>query len=157
MTYEPKHVIRWTHPPHYIGETWPDYYSAGVGRHRDSDTLSRSNFECMLSALGGESETVIVVREGHFLVGWIEWIAIHYTDERALKVADDLEKLQDYPIIDEDHWSELEEEEMVDTWQLLPMSVRIEFCARVGLSIFAARHDYPPADDQGMMRDLLLS
>ncbi|MEH2569789.1 hypothetical protein [Bradyrhizobium sp. AZCC 2289] len=44
----------------------------------------------MLKALGGESETVIVVRETHYLVGWVEWIAIHQDDEKALKIADDI-------------------------------------------------------------------
>jgi hypothetical protein len=44
----------------------------------------------MLKALGGETETVIVVRETHYLVGWVEWIAIHQDDEKALKIADDI-------------------------------------------------------------------
>jgi len=30
--------------------------------------------------LGGESETVFVVSENHFLVGRVEWIAIHESD-----------------------------------------------------------------------------
>lgn len=35
---------------------------------------------CMLRELGGESETVRVVRESHWAVGWVEWIAIHESD-----------------------------------------------------------------------------
>jgi hypothetical protein len=44
----------------------------------------------MLDTLGGESETVIVVREAHWLLGWVEWIAIHQDDDRALKIADQM-------------------------------------------------------------------
>ena len=44
----------------------------------------------MLTALGGETDTVIVVRETHWAVGWVEWIAIHQDDEKALKIADDI-------------------------------------------------------------------
>lgn len=105
-------------PDHYMGETWPDYYSSGVGQSRDSDALERSNFESMLKLLGGESETVIIVRESHWAVGWVEWIAIHATDEKALKIADETQaELDDYPVIDEEHWSEVEYKEANETWQ----------------------------------------
>src|SRR6266436_1054881 len=66
MTYEPEHLKLWTMPDCYFGEVWPAYYSAGVGQSRDSDALERSNFACMLKAVGGESDTVQVVRESHW-------------------------------------------------------------------------------------------
>lgn len=117
-TIEYANVKRWTMPDCYFGETWPDYYSAGVGQSRDSDSLERSNFTAMLSALGGETETVIVVRESHWAVGWVEWIAVHESDATALQCADDvLERLKDYPVIDEDAWSTLEYEEAADYWE----------------------------------------
>jgi hypothetical protein len=115
--YEPANLKLWTMPPHYAGETWPNYYSAGLGQSRDSDALERSNFACMLAALGGESDTVIVVREHHWAVGWVEWIAIHADDSAALKIADDIQaRLADYPVINEEHWSELEQEDANETW-----------------------------------------
>lgn len=114
---ELKHIKRWAMPDSYFGETWPDYYSA-YGQHRDSDALSRSNFASMLKALGGESETVLVVRESHWAVGWVEWIAIHESDEKALTTADAiLERLEDYPVVDDDHFSETETEEANETWK----------------------------------------
>lgn len=115
--FEPQHLKRWAMPQHYAGQVWPDYFSSGVGQSRDSDCLERSNFACMLQALGGESETVIVVRESHWACGWVEWIAVHATDETALAIADDIKgKLDDYPVINEDHWSELESEEADQVW-----------------------------------------
>ena len=117
MTYTPEHLKRWTMPDSYFGATWPNYFGSGVGQHRDSDALSRSNFICMLKALGGESDTVQVVHEGHWAVGWVEWIAIHESDETALRKADEImAALEDYPVIDEMHWSELENEEAQEVW-----------------------------------------
>jgi hypothetical protein len=120
IEYEPKRLKRWTMPSHYFGAVWPNYYSAGVGQSRDSDALERSNFACMLEALGGEDsdETVIVVRESHWAVGWVEWIAIQQDNGAALKIADDIkEALQDYPIIDENHFSDTEQDDANETWR----------------------------------------
>ena len=118
--FEPQHLKRWTMPRDYFGAVWPAYYSAGVGQSRDSDALERSNFACMLQALGGEDadETIIVVRESHWAVGWVEWIAIHQDNENALRIADGIQaKLQDYPVIDESDWSEREQQDADDTWR----------------------------------------
>jgi hypothetical protein len=32
----PKHLKRWTLPSHYLGASWSEYYSAGVGQSRDN-------------------------------------------------------------------------------------------------------------------------
>ncbi len=117
IEFQPEHLNRWTMPSHYFGETWPDYYSAGVGRSRDSDCLEESNFATMLKSLGGESETVIVVRESHWAVGFVEWIAIHSTDETALHIADEQKgRLEEYPILSEDDLSEREIEAAGEIW-----------------------------------------
>lgn len=116
--FEPKHIKRWTHPAYYFGKVWPAYFGSGCGQSRDSDALERSNFACMLKALGGESETVEVVRETHWAVGWVEWIAIHQDDEKALQIADDITgELKDYPVIDEEHFSGVEQEDADLTWK----------------------------------------
>jgi len=132
MAYQPKHLKRWSMPPSYFGAVWPAYYGAGVGQSRDSDALERSNFVCMLLALGGESETVTVVRESHWAVGWVEWIAIHQDDAKALQIADEVQAaLADYPVINEDHWSTLEQEDADLTWQnCYDPAGRIEYIRR---------------------------
>jgi hypothetical protein len=115
---QPQNLKRWTRPANYAGASWPEYYSAGVGQSRDSDALERSNFRCMLSALGGESDTVIVVRESHWAVGWVEWIAIHETDSEALAIADKQKaRLDNYPILDESDFSDEETNEANETWE----------------------------------------
>jgi len=107
----------WTMPRNYAGEVWPNYY-VFLSRHRDSDAVENSNFRSGLAKIGGESETVIVVREGHCLVGWVEWIAIHDDDEKALAEASKIkDKLKDYSVVDENDLSELENEEANLTWK----------------------------------------
>ena len=118
MTFVPENLRRWTKPDYYFGEVWPDYYTSGCDQSRDSNCLERSNFEAMLAALGGESETVIVVRESHWAVGWFEWIAIHESDDKALRTADEIAAaLKDYPVIDENLLSENEQKEADQVWR----------------------------------------
>lgn len=115
-TYVPTNLHLWTRPDHYVGASWPDHY-VFLGQHRDSDTLTRSNFRSALKALGGETDTVLVVHEGHWAVGWVEWIAIHQDNHEALRRADKIvAALEDYPVVNEDHWSELEYEEANEVW-----------------------------------------
>ena len=144
-----KAIKRWTLPDSYAGAHWPEYF-VFLGQHRDSDALTRSNFECALEAIGGESETVHVVREGHWAVGWVEWIAIHESDTEALEAADEiLCALSDYPVLNESHFGELELTEAENYWQSLPLRYRVELCQEAGVCVFAARHDYIPRDDSG--------
>jgi hypothetical protein len=96
----PKHLKGWSRPKDYFGAEWSSYYSAAVGQSRDCDCLEQSNFGTMLAALGGESDTVIVLRESHWAVGWVEWIAIHELDTVALRKADEqCERLECYPVL----------------------------------------------------------
>lgn len=120
--FEPKHLKKWTMPRDYFGATWPNHYSSGCGQSRDSDALERSNFACMLRALGGESDVVTVVRESHWAVGWVEWIAIEADgtaeSDAALEIADKIKaKLEDYPVVDEEHWSQVEQEDADLIWK----------------------------------------
>ena len=116
LSSTPENLSLWSLPDHYVGAHWNDWY-VFLGQHRDSDTLTRSNFTCGLAAIGGVSDTVRVVNEGHWAVGWVEWIAIHKADTKALEAADKIEAaLSDYPVVNEDHWSELEHEEAQGFW-----------------------------------------
>lgn len=109
-------LTRWEVPGSWFGQHWDGYF-VGLGQHRDSDALDRSNFRAALEALGGESDTVHVVREGHWAVGWIEWIAIHESNTEALKIQYDIERsLADYPVLDESDWCEEEAEEANEVW-----------------------------------------
>ncbi len=125
-------LTRWTRPAYYIGAEWADYYLSGVGQSRDSSPLERANFDAMLKAIGGEKTSdmedpndpgaalslVRVVRENHWAVGWVEWIAIHESNTEALLIASGInEDLENYPVIDEELWSRYEQEEAEQVWR----------------------------------------
>lgn len=104
----------WTQPSDWFGTPWKDHY-VFLGQNRDSDALSRSNFTCALESLGGESDTVHVVRERHWACGWIEWIAIHKDNAGAVEKANDmLAQIDSYPALNESHWSALEHAEFTE-------------------------------------------
>lgn len=150
-----RHLKRWTRPQSYIGASWPEYF-VFLGQNRDSSTLERSNFECGLSAVGGESDTVLIIREGHFLCGWIEWIAIHESNIPALETADRIMgKLLDYPVVNEDKWSELQYAEACNTWASWGIADRLHACQKYGISIFASRRNELPEDSNGELVDYL--
>lgn len=114
--YTPKNLELWTRPNCYMGESWPEYYSSGFGQSRDSDCLEESNFATVVAALEAveynedeweDDPPFQVVRESHWAVGWVEWIAIHQDAGEHLKVADKLAgSYKSYPALDEDDWSE---------------------------------------------------
>jgi hypothetical protein len=66
------------------------------------------------------------------------------------------ERLEDYPILDEMDWSEREWDAACEVWEHAGLRERIECCSRAGISIFAARRDELPQDDNGSLRDYLL-
>lgn len=148
----PEHLTRYTRPDSFAD--WSDidrteYYVLG-GQHRDSDTLTRSNHRSILRALGGESDTVLVIRDSHWAVGWVEAIYIHQSDDRALAIADDIaEGLDGYPVVDEEDWSELQYSEAADYWARISVSERLQYCQEHNICIFAARRSELPNDERG--------
>lgn len=81
-------------------------------RHRDSDLLTESNWECILRDLGGESENVHIERASCSMVGWIEYLIVNPNDKKLVELGEKIEKkLDDYPVYNENHWSEKEFDE----------------------------------------------
>ena len=123
---ELEHLKRWKRPSNYMGAQWPEWY-VFLGRNRDSDCLTNSNFETGFEAVKAASTVTEkddedirphIVSENHWAVGWVEWIAIHESDEAALELADSLlAKLENYPVLDENDWSEREMEEANTVWR----------------------------------------
>ncbi len=121
---------------------------------RDSDPLEESNFVSLIKALGGESETVEVHRFGHWGPGWFEVVLVH--PSRADEVQALEERLDVYPVLDEDDWSRRETEAAEEAWTHLSLKERVGLCIKARVSIFAARHDYPPENDNGAVYEYLL-
>lgn len=152
---EYKFLKKWERPDSYAGADWPDWF-VFLGQHRDSDALTRSNFERGLARLGGESETVQVIRERHWAVGWVEWIGVHKSAADKLRAAETmLKQIDAYPVLDDDHFSELEWKEAEQFWASLSIRERVDLCREARVSIFAARHGYIPHDDTGFVFERL--
>lgn len=136
--YIPKHLKRWRLPDSYYGQTWPDYY-VFLGRNRDSDIVTNSNYIYALEALGGEQffekntdeeevYSVTEIREGHWACGWIEWIGIHKDAYDKLKIADEImERLERYTILDEDDVIQKEQIEAERIWASMDVEERIQY------------------------------
>lgn len=115
---------------------------------RDSGIRTESNFSVALADLGGESETVEVHRFGHWGPGWFEIIVIDPSDEERVRIANDHESsLDNYPVLSDEDCSSREYEAVMDYWKYMSLIERIELCAKHEVSIFAARHDYPPSGE----------
>jgi len=111
--YWPQRLKLWEMPEHYAGPVHPATY-VFLMVARDSDNVTRSNFDVALQHLGGPSDTVEVVKERHWAFGWLKWISIHQDDSHALMLADEmLRQLEGYPLLDDYHYSELEYEDSV--------------------------------------------
>ena len=105
----------WKHPENYYGERWDGFY-VFLSQTRDSEALTRSNFTCALEQIGGN---VAVAHERHWACGWVETILIPQENTQALEIAQKiLDKLEDYPVLNEEHYSELEySEQDYEDWR----------------------------------------
>ena len=100
-----------------LGITWAFTFSV----HRDSDRLSRSNWEVISEdMLKKHPATVEITHCGHWAVGWIDHLTVKMIDKNGritragIDVLDWLERLDGYPVADEDHFSRLEFDENYD-------------------------------------------
>lgn len=172
---------KWKHPADYGGFS-PDDDVVIAARTRDSGTLERSNYETIFSHLKETEENlasqhpadferaydanngdllIYDFRAAHWAVGWVEYMLMsqHAPDSLQQAVASVLSALDDYPVFDEDHWSELEYNEVSEYWEGLTVADRLELIQDNGGNIFAARHDYlsEAADPSGSLYDRLRS
>jgi hypothetical protein len=122
-------------------------------RNRDSDLLSESNWHTVLKFLGGESGSVQIVRHGHWACGWVEYMMIDSNDKDMLALAESVEaKLNDYPIWDENDFSNREYEAAASYWEFESIAERVRIIQRYGkpyVSVFAARRAELPQNDNG--------
>ena len=97
--------------------------------NRDADTLTRSNFRCMVQLLGGKesdgakgstelSEHAAIEEARHWACGWVQYLVINPDNKELVAIAEEqLASLENYPVVNEDDWSNLEMEEANQVWQ----------------------------------------
>ena len=83
-------------------------------------------------------------------------VSTHESAAAKLKTAENiLRRLEAYPVLDDDHFSELEWKEAQQAWEGLSIRERVDLCREARVSIFAARHGYIPHDDTGFVFERL--
>jgi len=142
------YLKRWRRAANYIGHEWPEWFVV-LGRCRDSDILTNSNFEGVLKALGGESDKVRVIRETHWAAGWVEWLGIHELNEEALDLAESiLDDLDGYPVFDEQDYSQRELDAANDFWESLSIRERVKWYGDYLTSKWEARKSLHSVNDR---------
>ena len=103
-----------------LGETW----AFTLARHRDSDTLAESNWHVIETDMHERfRDDVEIVHCSHWVVGWIEHLAVRLlTEDGALTEAGHAilewkEQLDGYPVADDDDFSAREHEAL---WENTP-------------------------------------
>jgi len=144
---------RWEDSENYLGADYSDWFIL-YSRHRDSDLITQSNFDCIWNDLVKNfpdkvNETINRFYFGHWAVGWIGHIMIEQSeiDSDLWKYCTKIEwELKDYAVYDELDYTYREYEYAHNLWQDLSLREKIEYCKRAGESIFAARHNSFPDD-----------
>lgn len=140
-----------SHSACYFGDR--PHWLIAYAKHRDSDTITRSNWDSFVQALGGESETVAIERSSHWAVGWVDYLIVDPEDAERVALAEELRSsLEDYPVLDDMALSNLEYDEYCENWQNFGAS---DFCDTLkrefGLSDAAA--DLLSEADQDTLRE----
>jgi len=109
----------------------------GPMKTRDSDALSRSNFRVALDLLGGEQEDKVEVRSvNHWACGYFYQIMVKCNTDNldAIQKLYNMHlKLEDYPVLDEDDWSQEETDESEETIENNITSFVREICDYIGI------------------------
>ena len=99
----------------YMGSTFYDYYVI-LGQNRDSDALTKSNFEVIQKQI----PELECVRFGHWAYGWYELLILPIDSpmEVLQKAQAMVNSLDDYPVLDEIHFRNLERDEGMESWEI---------------------------------------
>ena len=115
---------------YYIGQRYDDYYI--ISSHcRDSNLLEESNYQSIKKVLDENKINYIEVCMNHWAVGWLEQLLIKDNEYLGLEFIQDniLDKLQDYPIFDEDDFSNRETEKDIENINLVLEDLKYHFQA----------------------------
>jgi hypothetical protein len=112
-----KNPSGWDSLDNYAGEIPEPEWLCVLTRNRDSDELTESNWRCALQQLGGESDNVTIDRFGHWGCGWWEALSVKAGSPQH-RIAQEIQSsLSDYPVLDEDDYTELQDETADRVWR----------------------------------------
>ena len=152
----------WTRPSDYAGHNPVGEYVIAT-RTRDSSILEDVNYSRILEDLDGinqqsghpyhrkiedaatvfEAFDVYDFRARHWACGWVEHLMVkpEAPDDVLIASAEIVSALADYPIYDEDAYSEKQHDAVAEHWAHMGTGERVQYCQSAGVSIFEARSD----------------
>lgn len=161
MAYPRLKATAWTRPDSYFGHN-PEGDFVLYAKNRDSDVLTESNFDRIYedmckaeSRLPPDDDRESLVTKwsaNHWACGWIEYLMLSKDAPDSLKELAEsvLKALENYPVYDENDFSEREWNHAQEVWkECFSLREKIKMCAEEGISIFAARRAYIPEGDNG--------
>ena len=122
-------------------------------RDTSDGSLQKSNWETLkkwLKKNSPEGRGWSIESFGHWACGYYE-IIIAKPGTKAYKIVEKAsEKMEDYPALDDFDWSNCEYEAAEECWTHLSIKDRMYYIKNHsrGVSIFAARRDYLPSEDE---------
>lgn len=123
---------------------------------RDCDRYNRSNFAVVKRMLESAGVTVEIVRYSHWVCGWIDHLLCEDTNESRELILKIRECHEDYPILDDDHHSQLEYDEIIEFWETCTVEDRAEYLREANINPYWAKDDTLPDDPDGRLWDSLL-
>lgn len=153
----------WKRIPSYYGRDWEGYASI-IGRNRDSGCLDNANWEYACKWLkhwiGEEGSGVEINRCSHWACGWTEEIMISpEAPDQVKEIAENiLERIADYPVLNEDLYYQKQDEYAHDYWESMTEGERIKILTKYGFEDpeSLALKDHPPLqDDDGRLWEYL--
>ena len=135
-----------------------------VSKTRDSSLLEQCNFDEILKELEAlqdpnEENCVYTFTASHWACGWVEYLMIDKNaPNNILQVASEIIcALSDYPVFNDEKYSELQYNEVFNYWENLSLADRIELCNDNEVSIFSARYaDQVPCEVQQYLMDTIV-
>jgi hypothetical protein len=98
-----------------------------LAQTRDSDPMERSNFLAAAKQLGavfhgpGDADAptgdALIQRSGHWACGWVEYLIVRPGTDAEKTAKGIRAELADYPILDEESFSEMEYEDAETVWR----------------------------------------
>jgi len=99
----------------YMGEVVDNSFVFVYAKTRDSDILTLSNYDEFIFAL--KEDDIYILSNNHWLCGWVENIYVKKDTESHLKAAEMLCRLENYPVLNEEKFSEMEQDEAQEIWE----------------------------------------
>ena len=94
----------------YMGEHFDNCYLLYT-KSRDADLLSQSNWRSIIKYLDEKKAIYSIIGASHWLCGYIDQILISPDNQESVDIGNQItKKLSEYPVFDDDDYSDLESE-----------------------------------------------